>query len=194
MSMMRYDPFGPMTNMKDLMDRLFEESMERPTLVRAGVVRRALPVDMYETQNEIVLITALPGAKPEDVDISITGDLITIKARISSEAEKEEAKNWNWITHEVMHGEFSRSFTLPTMVQADKAMAEFRDGLLRLTLPKAEEVKPRQIKISGTGERTGAYAIPPTKGQAGEQMKEQQTQASQQQEGPMQGEPGAWHR
>ena len=149
MVLARWDPFREMAAMREMMDRLFEESFTRPFRM-LGTVRettRVLPLDVYETDENVVVRAALPGAKPEDVEINVTGDALTIKGRIHSEAEKEEARKWNWICNEVWYGEFVRTLTLPIPVQADKAEATFEDGILTLTLPKAEEIKPKQIKV-----------------------------------------------
>jgi len=86
----------------------------------------------------------LPGAKPEDVDISITGDTLTIKAE---HKEEQEVKEEDYFYKECRYGTCSRSVTIPVQVKADKAEAVFENGILTLTLPKAEEVKPKQIKV-----------------------------------------------
>lgn len=86
----------------------------------------------------------MPGVKPEDIDITITGDTLTIKGEVKAEEKVEKA---NYIRRERRYGAFSRSLTLPTSVVAEKAKAEFENGVLTLTLPKAEEVKPKTIKV-----------------------------------------------
>jgi HSP20 family protein len=147
MSMMRYDPIGPMTSLREAIDRLFEESFVRPSAMQASA-RTLMPIDMYETEDAIVISAPLPGVLPEDLEVTVTGDMVTIRARITSEAESEEASRWNWIMHEVPHGELTRTFSLPTLVECDRADAQFLRGLLRLSLPKAESTRPRQIKVS----------------------------------------------
>ena len=157
MSMLRWDPFREFVTLRDAMDRLFEENVGRSGRLTGSPreVVRALPIDLYETPNEVVLKAALPGARPEDVDINVTGDVLTIKGKIHSDAEKEEAAKWNWLYHELWHGEFARSLQLPVVVQADKAEARFEEGVLTLVLPKADEVKPRQIKVQAREAITG---------------------------------------
>jgi len=86
----------------------------------------------------------LPGFKPEEVDISITGDTLTLKGE---HREEKETKNENYLLQERSYGSFSRSITIPVEVKSEKAEASFEDGVLTLTLPKAEEVKPKQIKV-----------------------------------------------
>jgi len=127
------------------MDQLFAESVVRP---RAGWLAPlgagSLAVDMYETDDEVVVKTAVSGIKSENIDVSITGDVLTIKGETKAEEKVEKA---NYIRQERRYGAFSRSLTLPSTVVADKATAEFDDGVLILTLPKAEEVKPKTIKV-----------------------------------------------
>jgi HSP20 family protein len=99
---------------------------------------------MYETDDTIVVKSAIAGIKPEDLDVSVTGDTLTIKGETKAE---EEVKEESYIRRERRYGSFCRSLAIPTAVVADKAKAEFEDGVLTLTLPKAEEVKPKAIKV-----------------------------------------------
>jgi HSP20 family protein len=104
----------------------------------------SLAVDMYETDQDVVVKSAVPGIKPDDIDITITGDTLTIKGETKAEEKVEET---NYIRQERRYGAFARSLPLPTAIVAEKAKAEFEDGMLTLTLPKAEEVKPKSIKV-----------------------------------------------
>lgn len=99
---------------------------------------------MYQTANDVVVKMALPGVKPEEVDISITGDTLTIKGE---HKEEPEVSQEDYFYKERRFGAFSRSVTIPVSVQSDKAEATFEDGILTLVLPKAEEIKPKQIKV-----------------------------------------------
>jgi HSP20 family protein len=103
-----------------------------------------LTLDMYETDENLVVTTDMPGVKPENLDISITGDVLTIKGETRME---EEVKQENYHRRERRYGAFNRSVTLPVPVDADQAEARFKDGVLTLTIPKAEEAKPKVIKI-----------------------------------------------
>jgi HSP20 family protein len=127
------------------MDRLFEESFVRP---RAGWLApfgaETLAVDMYETDEDVIVKTSVPGVKAEDIDITVTGDTLTIKGETKAEEKVERA---NYVRQERRYGAFSRSVTLPTSIVAEQAKAEFDNGVLTLTLPKAEEVKPKAIKV-----------------------------------------------
>jgi HSP20 family protein len=134
-----------MVTLRDAMDRLFDDAFTRPWGV--GDAERAAmapSVDMYETENDVVIKTALPGMKAEDVDINITGEMITIKGETK---ENSEVKEKAYHIREQRWGAFERTVGLPTVVQADKAKAEFEDGVLVVTLPKAEEVKPKTITV-----------------------------------------------
>jgi HSP20 family protein len=149
MSIVRWEPFSDLMSLREAMDRLFEESFIRPgsrLLTAAGASELAL--DMYETDNDLVITAALPGIKPEDVDITITGDALTIKGETKSETKVEKA---NYLRQERRYGAFARTVALPLPIQADKAEAKFKDGVLTLSIPKAEEAKPKSIKIKTEG-------------------------------------------
>jgi HSP20 family protein len=103
---------------------------------------------MYETDDAIVVKSAIPGIKPEDLDISITSDTLTIKGETKVE---EEIKEEQFIRQERCYGSFCRSMTIPMPVVAGRAEAEFESGILTLTLPKAEEMKPKAIKVKAKG-------------------------------------------
>jgi HSP20 family protein len=103
---------------------------------------------MYETDDAIVVKSTIPGIGPEDLDISITGDTLTIKGETRAEEEVEQE---SYICRERRYGAFSRSLTVPAPVVAEEAEAEFENGVLTLTLPKAEEVKPKAIKVKAKG-------------------------------------------
>jgi HSP20 family protein len=143
--LVRWEPFRDLVSLREAMDRLFEESFVRPRegiLTPAGV--NTLAVDMYETPEEVVVRTALPGVDPADIDVSVVGDTLTIKGETKSEREEEGT---NYIRRERRYGSFSRSLAIPTNVVADKAVADFSKGILTLRLPKADEVKPKRIEI-----------------------------------------------
>lgn len=144
MSITRWEPFRDLVSLRQAMDRLFEESWVRP---RAGWLlptEETLAIDMYETPDNVVVKTAVPGVKPEDIDIAITGNTLTIVGETEAEEKVEEE---NYIRRERRHGRFSRSVALPSSVQGEKAEATFEHGLLTLTTPKAEEAKPKAIKV-----------------------------------------------
>jgi HSP20 family protein len=132
-----------MMTLREAMDRLFDDSFTRPLSVfREGWTVPA--VDMYQTDDEVVVKAALPGVKADEVQINITGDVLHLKGEMKHEEEKREKA---WHIREQRWGSFERSVALPTEVIADKAKAEFENGILTITLPKAEEVKPKVINI-----------------------------------------------
>ncbi len=144
-NLVRWEPFHDLVSLRDAMDRLFEESFVRPRARwLAPVGAETLAVDMYETDDAIVVKSAIPGVEPKDIDISITSDTLTIKGETKTE---EEVKEKGYIHRERRYGSFCRSLTIPLPVVADKAEAEFENGVLTLTLPKAEEIKPKAIKV-----------------------------------------------
>ena len=100
---------------------------------------------MYQTDDEIVVKASLPGFKADEVQINVTGDVLTLKGEVKHEEEKNDR---SWHIREQRWGSFQRSVALPTNVVSDKAKAEFENGILTITLPKAEEVRPRTITIN----------------------------------------------
>jgi HSP20 family protein len=153
MNLVRWEPFREMMSLRDAMDRLFEDSFVRPWSFRGDYGVMGLPLDMYQTADDVVVKATLPGVKPEEVDISITGDTLTIKGE---HKEEQEVKEEDYIHKERRYGTFSRSVALPVQVKSDKAEAVFENGILTLTLPKAEEVKPKQIKVKAKAVLEGA--------------------------------------
>jgi len=140
----RWEPFREMTSLRDAMDRMFEEGFWRPPVPFAGWAEGSLALDMYETEDSVVVKTAIPGMKPEDLDISVTGNTLTIRAETT---EEEEIKREHYLRRERRHGSCARSVTLPSGLQTDMAEADYTDGVLTLTFPKAEEVKAKTIKV-----------------------------------------------
>ncbi len=145
MSIVRWEPLSELMSLREAMDRLFEESFVRPrTALMPFFGAGGLALDMYETEEALVVTADVPGIKAEDLDISITGDVLTIKGETRME---QEVKRENYHRQERRYGAFSRSVALPTPVNADQAEAKFKDGVLTLTIPKAEEAKPKVIKV-----------------------------------------------
>jgi len=146
MSMLtRWEPFRRTRRVYDL-DRL----MDDPFLGMAPFVARyytGVPVDLFQTDDEVVVKATIPGMKPEDINISITGEMLTIEGEIKEEYEAGEDNGVNYHIRERRYGRFCRSLTLPAHVDADKALAEFENGILTLTLPKVEEEKPKTITV-----------------------------------------------
>lgn len=145
MNLIRWEPFHELVTMRQAMDRLFEDSNTRPFGLASVSGRGLAPaVDMYETADEVVLKTPLPGLKPEQLDIKVTGNILTIKSETNGE---QEIKQENYLRRECHYGAFARSLTLPAGLEIDKTEASLESGILTLTIPKAEEVKPKVIKV-----------------------------------------------
>jgi HSP20 family protein len=150
MSITRWDPFREMVTLREAMANLLEDSVVAPRGAQAGVAGN-LAVDIKETPDNFVVTAALPGVKPEDVNISVLGETLRIQAE--TKEEHEEAKgngnaNSRWLVRERRYGMVQRVLSLPSQVKADEAQATFEHGVLTLTLPKAEAAKPRAIKIN----------------------------------------------
>jgi HSP20 family protein len=142
----RWEPGREMMTLREAMDRLFDDAFTRPfSLDRNGGSTWSSPaIDMYQTDNEVVVKAALPGIKADEVQINVTGDILTIKGETKHEEEK---KDKSWHIREQRWGAFERSIRLPTGVVSDKAKADFDNGILTITLPKSEEVKPKTITV-----------------------------------------------
>jgi len=142
----RWDPFSEMATLRQTMDRLFDET--RPWRFGGygdgGADGGYFPLDVYETNDDVVVEASLPGVKPDDIDISVTGQLLTLKGE---SREEHEEKAQSFYRHERRHGSFIRQISLPTEVESEKAAADFDNGVLRLRLPKAEAMKPKTIKV-----------------------------------------------
>ena len=146
--LVRLNPAREMMSLREAMDRLFEESFLRPGFFGAGESGAAmLPMDMYETENEVVVKAAVPGVKPEDIEVTVTGDLLAIKGEFKTESEEKDEKR-NWHRQERRYGSFSRQITLPSGVNTDACEADFENGVLTLKLTKAEEAKVKRVQIS----------------------------------------------
>jgi len=145
MAIERWHPLTELMSLRQAMDRLFEDSFVRPSRALATFGESATPaLDVYQTPTEIVVKAAMPGVKPEDVSIDITGETLTIRGESKVE---EETKKEDYLYQERRYGVFSRSMVLPSGLKSDKAEATMEDGVLTLTIPKAEEAKPKAIKV-----------------------------------------------
>jgi len=155
MSLTKYDPFRELRSLQDEMNRLFMTSVPRgfgqEDLASGGW---SPSVDIYETESEIVLEAELPGMNREDFEVSIENNVITLKGERNFE-KKDEGDNYHRV--ERAYGSFSRSFSLPRSVSADSTSADFKNGILRVALPKKEEAKARKIQV--TGDDVDAKAI-----------------------------------
>ncbi len=148
MALVRWEPFRDLMSIQERMNRLFEDSFRG--LPRTGDEDSVLgawapPVDIFEQSGNIVLKAELPGVDPKDVDIRLENNVLTLRGdrKFSSEVKRE-----SYHRVERSYGSFSRSFTLPSVVDQQAIKAEYKDGVLQVTLPQREEAKPKQIQIS----------------------------------------------
>jgi HSP20 family protein len=141
----RWDPFG---DLRTTMDRLFDEGFSRPWRLMPGPVEQewVFPVEVSETEDAIEVKASLPGVKPGEVEITVANDVLTIKAE---HKDITDEKKRDYYRREIRYGAFHRALSLPVSVDADKADARFDNGLLTLSLPKAEALRPKQIKVGG---------------------------------------------
>jgi HSP20 family protein len=152
----RPSPLRDMLSMRTAMDRFFDDEFRPFTWLSGSFSGPALPLDVTADPDSVTIEAALPGIRPEDVDITVENGAVTITGKTADERTAEEG---SYLLQEIRRGNFSRTVTLPTGLEPDKAKATFENGILRLEIPKAEQLKPRQIKISavsdGDGQRTG---------------------------------------
>lgn len=141
--LIRWEPFRESRRLHDMLDRAMDRSLLDNWWFDGGTAGH-LALDMYQTDDDVVVKANIPGIKPEDIDISVSGDTLTIQGEVEEESEKDETR---YMLRERRYASFARSVTLPSSVQADSAKAEFENGVLTLTLPKAEEVKPKRISV-----------------------------------------------
>ena len=133
-----------LTDIQQEMNRLFDSFFGRPATMTAGDRLWVPLVDMYETKDDLHIAFEVPGVQEKEVSVSISGDLLTVKGERKWGSEQTDD---SYHRLERVYGKFERSVALPVPVQADKVKAAYRDGVLEIRLPKAEEVKPKEIKI-----------------------------------------------
>jgi HSP20 family protein len=146
-------PFGQdFVVLRDAMNQLLEESFVPSRSGRGtnGTMVRPLPLDVFATQDEAVIIAAVPGMNPQELEVTVNQNVVTLSGSVPSVAESEQGKGATWYLHELWHGQFRRSVTLPFEVDAGKAEATFEHGIVRITLPKAERAKPFRIEVKGS--------------------------------------------
>ncbi len=146
MTIFRWEPFRELLESQQHFNRLFSETLQRG-LGDEDLASRswAPPVDVYETDQNLVLRAELPGIDPKDVEARVEDNTLYLKGERKLE---NEGKNGNYHRVERAYGTFVRSFSLPGSIDPNRVAAEYKDGILTLTLPKREEAKPRTIQIS----------------------------------------------
>jgi len=137
--------FGRLSSLRDELDRLFESpwaDLSRPSQLLSGWTPA---LDVYEEKENFIVKAELPGMKKEDIDVSLHDGSLSISGERKSETKHEDAEVYRT---ERFFGRFQRTVTLPASVAADKVKAQYKDGILTITLPKTEEAKPKQIEVS----------------------------------------------
>lgn len=157
MAIVRWEPFRDLISTQDQFNRLFNETLSRVFTGAEGSEAQAWSpaVDIYENEHDLVLKAELPGIDPEDVDVRVEDNTLYLKGE--RKFEKEATKE-NYCRIERTYGSFVRTFTLPSSVDPSHVVAQYKDGVLTVTLPKREEAKPKTIKIQVAGETPKAAA------------------------------------
>jgi HSP20 family protein len=145
----RPDPFGDIVTLHDAMDRLMAESFlrMRPILRAPGAATMDVPIDLYDAGDAFILRAVLPGARPDDVQVTVLGATVRVTGHVDMH-QADPTGNVSWLVHEIPHGAFVRTAELPQRADPEGASASFEAGILTLRLPKAEESRPRQIRIT----------------------------------------------
>ena len=147
MAVVRWEPFRDLLSLQDRMNRMFDESYRGRSASDDWALGGtwAPAVDIYEHEGNIVLTAELPGVDPKDVDVRVENNVLTLRGerKWNTDVQRE-----SYHRVERAYGSFTRSFTLPNVVDTEKIKADFEDGMLKLVLPKREEAKPKQISIN----------------------------------------------
>jgi HSP20 family protein len=157
MSLDRWDPFREMMNLRDTMDRLLERSIGGTGQLLSSMRPDSIPMDVIERDDSFEVRASIPGVKPEDVEVVVQGERLTVRAECRTE---QEQRGENWLMHEQRGGMLQRTITLPSPVSSDNTEARIDNGILILRLPKLAEARPRRITVNTGG--TSAAASPPT--------------------------------
>lgn len=152
MMVRRPSPFGELLSLRNTVDRIFDDSFFRQ-FVGGEDGSLSMPLDIYSTSDALVVEASLPGVRPQDVDVSVLGDTLTLTA--SSAAQRADDRD-GYHVREVRRGRFSRTVALPAGLKNDAATATFENGILKLSFPKAEQARPRQIPVTQTTGGTAA--------------------------------------
>lgn len=145
MSIDRWDPFRDMLALREAMDRMFQQNLTRPSQLLSGLRGGPVPLDVVDRQDAYVVRAGIPGVKPEDVEITIDGDTLTIRGETKGQ---EEQPGENYLVREQHYGRWQRSITLPRAVDSAKAEARSDNGVLELTLPKLGVGTARRVPIN----------------------------------------------
>jgi len=150
--MIRSPLFGDLVNLSDTLDRLTSPRWGGTQFDRSNGASWSvpMPIDVYSSGDQVVLIAAVPGMQPDDLELTVHQNTVTLRGTIRSAADADDAKDATWHVSELGSGAYQRSVTLPFPIDADHAHATFEHGLVRVTLPKADSAKPKKIAITGS--------------------------------------------
>lgn len=162
--MMRTPLFNDLLNLRDTVDQIFRENPFGDTFSTlwsrsessGGAVARPMPFDVYSTDDEVVILAAVPGMRPDDLDLTVQRNTVTISGRVQHDSAEGEDKDVTWHLRELASGSYRRSITLPVSLDADRAEATFEHGMLKIVLPKAEASRPHKIAIRSGSEQQEA--------------------------------------
>ncbi len=147
MALVKWDPFKDLLSIQDRMNRLFDETLTRTGRGEGEELARGVwspAVDIYETDESIVLKAELPGIDKKEVSIEVKGNMLILKGERKFE---KEIKEENYHRMERAYGSFQRTFTLPNIIKKENVKAKYKDGILEITLPKVKEAKPKHVKV-----------------------------------------------
>jgi HSP20 family protein len=147
----RWDPFREFSTLQDRMNRLFRDSFGESREEALATTSFAPAVDVYEDEHQITLKIEVPGIDEKDIDVRVENNTLTVHGERKFEKEEKEE---NYRRIERQYGSFTRSFTLPTSVDAEKVTANYDKGVLKVSLAKKAEAKPKQIKVNVGSEKT----------------------------------------
>ena len=143
-----------LTTLRQAMDRLLDDAFVgspfRSIWSRGNGAVQVKPLDVYATEDAVTILAGVPGMRPEDLDITVNQNTVTLAGKIADVAQSEAAKNSNWFLRELWNGELRRSVTLPFAIDSSKAEASFEHGIVHIVLPKAEGAKLHKIAIKGS--------------------------------------------
>ena len=157
-SITRWDPWGDIVSLREAMNNLLEESFVRPQPGTSGPgMASSLALDVKETLDSFMVTASVPGVPPSDIDITILGDTLRIRGQ-RKEVVEETGEGNRWLLRERRFGAFERTVSLPSVVDSEGSSADFNNGVLTITLPKADVAKPRNIPIKGAAPRDASSA------------------------------------
>jgi HSP20 family protein len=157
----RWDPFREMVTFREAMDRWLQQSISGTGQLLSNMRPESIPIDVIERDDAFELRAALPGVRPEDVEVTVQGERVTIRAEARGAAESESE---NWLMREHRYGVIQRSITLPVAVSSDNAAARIENGVLSLRLPKTQGVAARRINVASSSPASSTSPTPSSEG------------------------------